>query len=74
VKVDALEDVVSVAAGVAHTCALRADGVPLCWGSNFTGQLGDGTTADRRTPVEIPSFASDTVSLPGQAPPLENAP
>lgn len=44
---------VSVAAGDVHSCALDPDGVVWCWGRNGSGQLGDGTTADRRTPVRV---------------------
>ena len=39
-----------VDAGRAHTCGVTADGYAYCWGSNYLGQLGDGTTADRPSP------------------------
>jgi alpha-tubulin suppressor-like RCC1 family protein/subtilisin family serine protease len=32
---------------VFHSCARVADGTVRCWGANGTGELGDGTTADR---------------------------
>jgi len=44
---------VQVSAGDAHTCALREDGAVFCWGSNATGQLGDGTRFSERRPVRI---------------------
>ena len=34
-----------------HTCALSRDGRLYCWGLNRDGQLGDGTTIDRASPV-----------------------
>jgi alpha-tubulin suppressor-like RCC1 family protein len=40
-------------AGFAHTCALLEDRTVRCWGSNLSGQLGDGTTDARLNPVSV---------------------
>jgi alpha-tubulin suppressor-like RCC1 family protein len=43
-----------LALGRYHTCAfVTAGGALKCWGLNAYGQLGDGTTTDRRTPTTI---------------------
>jgi alpha-tubulin suppressor-like RCC1 family protein len=34
-------------------CGLSRAGQVLCWGSNSTGQLGDGTRTDRQAPVPV---------------------
>lgn len=57
--------VTQLAAGRAHTCALRRDGSVDCWGDNSHGQLGDGTTTGRpkRAPVKgLPGKPSQLVA------------
>jgi len=36
-----------------HTCSLAGGGVAYCWGYNYSGQLGDGTTTNQPTPVQV---------------------
>jgi alpha-tubulin suppressor-like RCC1 family protein len=43
----------SLAAGGAHSLALRRDGTVWAWGSNAQGQLGDGSTTTRSKPVAV---------------------
>ncbi|HET9730281.1 MAG TPA: hypothetical protein VFR41_12700 [Acidimicrobiia bacterium] len=45
--------VVGISAGGAHALAVKADGSVVAWGHNASGQLGDGTIADRATPVVV---------------------
>jgi alpha-tubulin suppressor-like RCC1 family protein len=42
-----------IAAGQYHTLALCTDGTLAAWGYNARGQLGDGTTTDRHSPVRV---------------------
>lgn len=42
-----------IAAGGFHACGLTASGQAYCWGGNNAGQLGDGTTIQRTTPVPV---------------------
>lgn len=36
-----------------HSCVLTVAGLPYCWGSNTSGQLGDGTFTNASTPVRV---------------------
>jgi alpha-tubulin suppressor-like RCC1 family protein len=48
----------SVDAGFAHSCARTAAGSLYCWGSNASGQLGDGSTTSRNVPVVVLNVAN----------------
>jgi alpha-tubulin suppressor-like RCC1 family protein len=42
-----------VTVGGTHTCAVSTDNRAYCWGHNFSGELGDGTTTTRLSPVAV---------------------
>ena len=49
-----LGDVIAIAAvGCVHTTVVKRDGTVWTWGYNEHGQLGDGTTIQRTTPVQV---------------------
>jgi alpha-tubulin suppressor-like RCC1 family protein len=43
----------AITGGQFHTCARSSNGGEFCWGSNLDGQLGDGTTTTRLSPVAV---------------------
>jgi hypothetical protein len=55
--------ITAIAAGDAHTCALSTEGAIQCWGSNSDGQLGDGTTESRSTPVQVSGLTSGIAAI-----------
>jgi alpha-tubulin suppressor-like RCC1 family protein len=48
-----MEEVASVSVGERHTCAMKQDNSPLCWGDNWLGQIGDGTNIQRVSPYPV---------------------
>ena len=56
----------AVSTGVYHTCGLATSGAIYCWGDNYSGQLGNGTTSYvNGTPVAVSgglTFVAVTVS------------
>lgn len=48
-EISGLSDVMTIANGYYHTVAIKKDGTVRAWGSNYYGQLGDGTIFDKKT-------------------------
>jgi len=60
-----ITDVVNVTADSSHSLYLKSDGSLWAMGRNNNGQLGDGSTSDRVTPVEIETGGVASVSAGG---------
>jgi alpha-tubulin suppressor-like RCC1 family protein len=69
VHVTALTDMVEIATSRTGSCyARRRDGAVFAWGQNSSGQLGDGTSQSRNTPVQVLAANSSVTALaPGNA-------
>lgn len=53
----------TISLGANHSCAVLAQGQTQCWGDNAIGQLGDGTTTNRATPVQVTGLTSGITSI-----------
>lgn len=50
--------VASVSGGSEHSCAVLNGGGVKCWGGNSYGKLGDGTTTNRMSPINVVGLLS----------------
>jgi len=55
--------VIAISAGYYHTCALLNTGAVKCWGYNINGALGDGSTTQRTSPVDVSGLNSGVSAI-----------
>ncbi len=61
-------NVASIAAGFLDSCAVTTTGAAFCWGENGSGQLGDGTSINRASPVAVVQSAAKATPTPTRCP------
>lgn len=66
IRIAGIDDVVAIAATLGTGYALRPDGTVWSWGSNFSGELGIGTTGGSSpTPVQVAGLTDVTAIVAG---------
>jgi hypothetical protein len=69
VTVSGISNAIAVTGGRAHTCALLSNNTVQCWGYNYYGQLGDGSTIlrdqQRTTPITVSGISNATAISAG---------
>ena len=67
---DSLSGITAIACGEWFSVALKSDGTVWAWGDNNHGELGDGTTATRTTPVQVSgiNLITNTMTTPTPTP------
>ena len=67
IQVPNLTSVTAIEASYGHTLALKQDGTVWAWGSNGSGELGDGTTTARSSPVKVANLTNVVAIATGKA-------
>ncbi|MBF0457838.1 MAG: hypothetical protein HQK99_08090 [Nitrospirae bacterium] len=66
VQVSGLTGVTAIAGGAGYsTTAMMSDGTVWAWGYNYYGQLGNGTSTDSNTPVQVSGLTGVTAIASG---------
>ena len=65
VIVSGVSGAAAIAAGYSHTCATVAGGAVTCWGSNYDGELGNGTYTGSLVPVSVTGLTGATAIASG---------
>jgi alpha-tubulin suppressor-like RCC1 family protein len=65
VQVSSLSEIKAIAAGDRHCLALKDDGTVWTWGSNWYGQLGDGTKRHSPSSIQVNGLSDVTAIAAG---------
>lgn len=65
VRMPSLTGITDVAVGGSHACVIGTGGTVQCWGYNFHGALGNGSSADSATPVPVSGVVAATTVATG---------
>jgi alpha-tubulin suppressor-like RCC1 family protein len=57
----------AVGGGESHSCAVVVGGAVMCWGSNYRGQLGNGSFIDSTIPVQVTGITGATAVAGGRS-------
>jgi len=58
-------EAVQISAGSSHSLAIKRDGTVWAWGSNGYGQLGDGSSTTRISPVQLSGLSNAIMIVAG---------
>jgi alpha-tubulin suppressor-like RCC1 family protein len=58
VSVSSLSNIVAIDGGASHSIALDSSGDVYTFGYNAYGQIGDGTTTQRTSPVQVTALSN----------------
>lgn len=56
-------EITAIVASADHTCALAKNSSVFCWGRNYAGQIGDGSTVQRTSPVEVTALTQNALAV-----------
>lgn len=53
----------AIAVGSTYSCALTSSGGVKCWGSNYFGELGNGSQTESRVPVDVTGLRTGIAAI-----------